>query len=48
LEILLPSYTEVPKELLDFAYQCPELKTLKYFEDFTQFAEARWMIKDEK
>jgi hypothetical protein len=45
LEILLPSYTEVPKELIDFAYQCTEQKTLKYFEEFSVFAEAKWMIK---
>jgi hypothetical protein len=48
LEILLPSYTEVPKELIDFAYQCPEQKTLKYFEEFSVFAEAKWMIKPEQ
>ena len=31
MEIFLPSYTEVPKELIDFAKQCPEQRVLKYF-----------------
>lgn len=47
MEIFLPSYTEVPKELIDFAKQCPEQRVLKYFEDFSQFAEAKYSIKTE-